>query len=217
MVIVRLLNSSANSEKDKIASPKIASPKITKTVEKVPKAVPREKNISPLSSPERKSPIKMSKQDLYRDPNKMTIAELKDFALKYELEVDHSGKGGVAIKKDFIKAYKQYTDKIKAEEAQKQRVNINVLYDTPEFLIAGYNMEMKAFWIKQVATFKRILFSTQGKEVSKDVVRFILQESDEIKSQARKYEFNIRDIEDLLIEFKQVHIGSGVEEEDNIL
>jgi hypothetical protein len=141
----------------------------------------------------------------------MSIEDLRNFAVRHNLEVGHSGKNGNSIKKDFVEAYNQYFERLRTQESEKKRVLIETAFDTPEFLIQYYNSEILGFYIKQSDMLKRIIVATRGKQVSPEVINFIVEQFNEIQQKSVQYQFNIADLLALMNEFRQLHAGSGLE------
>jgi hypothetical protein len=152
-----------------------------------------------------------SRSSQRQDPNKMNIDDLRNFAVRNNLEVGHSGKSGNSIKKDFVDAYNQYYDRIRDQESERSRVIIETAFDTPEFLIAEYDIDMPLFWRGRKSKLEKIIISTRGKQVSPEVTNFILDQFNEIQQKSVQYQFKIDDLLALMNEFRQLHAGSGIE------
>lgn len=99
------------------------------------------------------------------------------------------------------------------DESESIQGIIETAYNTPEFLIGYYNSESFFFWRTQATMLKNIILSTRGKMISPGVINFIFEQSEKIQQKAEQYQFDISSLLGLLNEFRELHAGSGIENE----
>lgn len=152
-------------------------------------------------------------QEPRRNPNKISVVELRDFAIRHQLPVIGSSRDGVAVKKDFIVAYNEYYRKLC--ESVTIRQNSDQVLCTPERLIKIYNVEMVYFWKKQKNNLQKILFSARTHQVSSETTAFILNQCSEVQKYSIEYQFDITELLQLLQEFKAHNVETRID--DSIL
>jgi hypothetical protein len=139
------------------------------------------------------------------DFRKLKIQELRDFAIKNELNVIGTGKDGIPTRKDFIPVCEEFQEKKRKIETEKIKNLTNMVYGTSNGLTGVYKQE-KVFQTRALMRLLSNLMETSyGGEISDENIEYALSEHEKLKKDCIRHGISFGKFEETAQKFRETY------------
>ncbi len=135
----------------------------------------------------------------------MKIGELRDFAIKNNLNVVGTGKDGNAVRKDFLLVCQEHVKKQRDIKTAETAAISAKIWKTSDGLIAVYTHEKKAAIFNLARILTLVMETSYESDISDDSIKYVLAEYNKLKKKSIKYEISISVFEKNVEKFKETY------------